>query len=57
VPQAGTGGHQIFIGPTLLGLYGSWGLSGGPLVPVFRRMNGIQPPDRLRFIVNTTWWF
>jgi hypothetical protein len=57
VPQPGTGGHQIFVGPTLLGLYGSWGISGGPLVPVFRRMNGTQPAERLRFIINTTWWF
>lgn len=57
VEQPNTGGHQIFVGPTLLGLYGSWGISGGPVFPVYRRLNGIQPGDRVRLIVNTTFWF
>ena len=52
-----TGGHQIFVGPTVLGLYGSWGISGGPVFPVYQRLNGTQPTDRLRLIVNTTFWF
>ncbi|MGH7519029.1 MAG: hypothetical protein ACREOC_16455 [Gemmatimonadales bacterium] len=57
VEQANTGGHQIFVGPTLLGLYGSWGISGGPVFPVYRRLNGSQPGDKVRVIVNTTFWF
>ncbi len=52
-----TGSHQIFVGPTLLGLYGSWGVSGGPVFPVHQRLNGTQPRDKLRLIVNTTFWF
>jgi hypothetical protein len=52
-----TGGHQIFLGPTVLGLYGSWGISGGPVFPVYQRLNGTQPRDRLRLIMNTTFWF
>ncbi|MBI4541362.1 MAG: hypothetical protein HY704_17815 [Gemmatimonadetes bacterium] len=57
VPRADTGGHQIFVGPTLLGLYGSWGVSGGPVFPVYRRVNGSQLRERMRFVVNTTFWF
>lgn len=57
VEQADTGGHQVFVGPTLLGLYGSWGISGGPVFPVYRRVNGSQAGDTMRFVVNTTFWF
>jgi len=55
--QPDRGGHQVFVGPTLLGLYGSWGISGGPVFPVHRRPNGSQPRETLRFIVNVTHWF
>ena len=57
VTQADTGGHQVFLGPTLLGLYGSWGISGGPVFPAYRRVNGSQAQDTMRFVVNTTFWF
>jgi hypothetical protein len=57
VEQPNTGGHQIFLGPTLLGLYRSWGISGGPAFPVFRRVNGSQAEDKLRLMLNTTFWF
>lgn len=54
---ANTGGHQIFVGPTLLGLYGNWGISGGPVFRVYDDLNGIQPKDKLRVVVNFTYWF
>ena len=54
---ADSGGHQIFVGPTVLGLYGPWGISGGPLFPVYRNLNGTQHGDRFRFVVNFTYWF
>ncbi len=57
VEQPNTGGHQIFAGPTVLGLFGSWGVAGGPVVPLYRRMNGPQPEERLRLVVNTVFWF
>jgi len=57
VDQPNTGGHQFFVGPTVLGLYGVWGISGGPVFPVYQRLNGTQPRDKLRLIVNTTFWF
>jgi len=56
-PQLNTGGHQLFVGPTVLGLFGSWGVSGGPAFGVVNSMNGTQPREAVRFIVNVTWWF
>lgn len=52
-----TGGHRVFIAPTLLGLYGSWGISGGPAFPVYAKLNGSQPKDKVRLVVNFTRWF
>lgn len=56
-PGVDSGGHQIFVGPTLLGLYGSWGISGGPLFRVYENLNGAQPKDRVRLVANFTYWF
>jgi len=52
-----TGGHQLFVGPTLLGLYGNWGVSGGPVFRVAGRRNGNQPQERVRTVINFTVWF
>lgn len=52
-----SGGDRIFIGPTVLGLYGPYGISAGPLFPVYSKLNGSQPKDRLRLVVNFTYWF
>jgi hypothetical protein len=52
-----SGGHQVFVAPTLLGLYGPWGISGGPAFPVYSSMRGTQRADRVRFVVNYTYWF
>ncbi|MBI4421976.1 MAG: hypothetical protein HY560_14220 [Gemmatimonadetes bacterium] len=57
VERTNTGSHRIFVGPTLLGLYGAWGVAGGVVFPVYQKVNGAQPEDRLRLIVNTTFWF
>lgn len=52
-----TGGHRILVGPTLLGLYGAWGISGGPVFPVHLDLNGFQPRDRVRLALNLSTWF
>lgn len=54
---ASTGGHRIFVAPTVLGLYGAWGLAAGPAFPVYRRVNGTQPDEQLRWVVNWIGWF
>lgn len=57
VERAGSGGHRLFVGPTLLGLYRGWGVSGGPLFPVRQRLNGNQPRDRVRLALDLIFWF
>jgi hypothetical protein len=55
--RANSGGHRLFIGPTLLGLYGGWGVSGGPLFPVYQRYNGQQSRDKVRLALDLIFWF
>jgi hypothetical protein len=57
VERSVTGGHQLFVGPTLLGLYGGWGVSGGPLFPVYRRLNGNPPREKVRLALDLIFWF
>lgn len=52
-----SGGDRIFVGPTLLGLYGAWGISGGPLFPVYQNLDGAQPLEKVRAGVDFTYWF
>jgi hypothetical protein len=52
-----SGGDQLFVGPTVLGLYGGWGVAGGPIFPVYRRVNGTQPREKVRISVNFVRWF
>lgn len=51
-----TGGRQLFLALTALGLYGSWGIAVGPAFPLVDEMNGTQPEERVRFAVNVTFW-
>ena len=52
-----TGGRQLFVGPTVLGLYGKWGVSGGPLFRVYDDLDDDQSRDTLRWALNSTLWF
>lgn len=52
-----TGGHRIFIAPTLLGLYGAWGIAGGPAVPLYENLNGTQSAETIRWVINLILWF
>lgn len=52
-----SGGNHILVGPTVLGLFGSWGISGGPMFVAYSNLNGTQREDRLRFVTNYTYWF
>lgn len=55
VERPDTGGHQVFVGPTLLGLYGDWGVSGGPVFRVYDSQQ--RRGDSVRLVVNFTRWF
>jgi hypothetical protein len=47
----------LFVGPTLLGLYSGWGVSGGPLFPAYRQLNGNQPREKVRLALDVIFWF
>jgi hypothetical protein len=57
VERHASGGHGLFIGPTLLGLYTGWGISGGPLFPVYQRLTGHQPREKVRLALDLIFWF
>ena len=52
-----SGGRQLYAALTVLGLYGSWGLAGGPAFPLYQSLNGSQPNEGVRFAFNLTFWF
>lgn len=51
-----TGGRQVFLGLTVLGLYGSWGIAGGPAIPLHQSSGSDAAGERLRMAVNVTFW-
>lgn len=53
----GTGGHQIFAGPTTLWLYRNHALQGGVLFPVYRDLGDQVPRERARFVLNYAHFF
>lgn len=55
-PVPGTGGRQLYLAVTALGLYGSWGIAGGPAFPLYQRMEGAGPDEQVRVAVNVTFW-
>lgn len=55
-PLENSGGRQVYLAITALGLYGSWGVAGGPAFPLHQRMNALGPNERARFAVNVTFW-
>jgi len=52
-----SGGEKVLVGPSVLGLYGKWGIEAGVLFPVYQEMNGIQPEEKFRVKVVVTVWF
>jgi hypothetical protein len=47
--------HQVFLGPTTLGIYKNFAISGGVLFPVYRD-NQAFPRERLRVAVNLSYF-
>lgn len=52
-----SGGHKILLGPSVLGLYGPWGLSVGVLVPVYEDLNDPDRSEAARLMTNFSYWF
>lgn len=52
-----TGGHQIIIGPTTLGIYRNLALQGGIQFPIYRNVGSKHQKENLRFAVNFSYFF
>lgn len=54
-----SGGDKLLLGPSVLGLYGAWGISAGVLVPVAQQLNGDEDEfrERYRAKIVLTYWF
>ncbi len=52
-----SGGEKILVGPSVLGLYGRWGIEAGVLWPVVQSLNGPQSEERYRAKFVFTYWF
>jgi hypothetical protein len=51
----GTETHQVFVGPTTLGIYKNFAISGGVLFPVFRDARTFQR-ERVRIAINLSYF-
>lgn len=54
---ADSGARKLFLGPSVLGLFGAWGVEGGVLFPVTQSLNGVQAQEHYRAKLVFTYWF
>lgn len=52
VPVADTQAHQVFLGPTALGIFHNYTVSFGAQFPVYQNVGSTFPKERVRFAVN-----
>ncbi len=57
LPMPNSGGEKLLVGPSVLGLYGRWGVEAGVLLPVVQSLNGTQAEERYRAKFVFTYWF
>jgi hypothetical protein len=53
----GSASHQVFVGPSTLGVYRNYAVSGGVQFAVYQNVGPIYPRERVRVAVNFTWFF
>jgi hypothetical protein len=56
VPMSGTQAHQVFLGPTTLGIFKTFAISGGVQFPIYRDVGSLLPPERIRVAINVTYF-
>jgi hypothetical protein len=49
---ANTQAHQVFVGPSALGIYRNYTVSFGAQFPVYQELGAIWPKERVRFAIN-----
>jgi len=52
VPVANTQAHQVFLGPTALGIFHNYTVSFGAQFPIYQNVGSAFPKERARFAVN-----
>jgi hypothetical protein len=52
VPVANTQAHQVFVGPTALGIFHNYTVSFGAQFPVYQNVGSAFPKEHVRFAVN-----
>lgn len=57
VEHAETGGHQILLGPTALGIYKSYAIEGGVQFPVYRHIGARLQRETIRYALNLSYFF
>jgi hypothetical protein len=53
VPQ--TQAHQVFLGPTMLGIHRNYTISFGAQAPIYQSVGSLYPKERVRFAVNLSY--
>jgi len=56
VPIPGTYAHQVFIGPTTLGIFKTFAISGGVQFPIYRDVGFLLPRERVLVAINVTYF-
>jgi hypothetical protein len=50
IPQSAA--HQVFLGPSFLGIYKNYTVSFGAQVPIYRDGGALFPKERVRYAIN-----
>lgn len=54
---AGTGGNQIFLGPTTLGIYKNIAIEGGFQLPIYRDIGFRHQKEKFRYALNFSYFY
>lgn len=57
VAMPGTDGHQVFVGPTALGIYKNYAVEGGVQWPIYRNVGPMMQREQFRFALNFSYFF
>ena len=54
---SGSKATQMFLGPSVLGVYRAIGIEAGMQLPVYRHAGPLYPQERYRFALNLAYFF
>ena len=52
-----TGGHQIFLGLSVLGIYKDIGVEAGLQFPIYRDIGRLHQKEKMRYALNFSYFF